>query len=171
MWPSRALSRHFVVSFLAVSLIVSQALAENISCAWDRAVFNRDGASLVFRVEIADDAAERAKGLMYRKKLDPMSGMLFVYEQPREVSFWMRNTLIPLDMIFIDERGVVRHIHREARPLDETPIPGAVPGDDDPDRLLVLEIAGGEARRLGLHIGDVLSHPALDRSKAVAPCN
>lgn len=96
--------------------------------------------------------------------------MLFVYPEPQPVSFWMRNTLIPLDLIFFDETGVIRHIHRNARPLDETPIPGAAIGDPRPDRLMVLEIAGGEAARLGLAAGQQLAHPALDRAGAAWPC-
>jgi len=73
---------------------------------------------------VADDAAERAQGLMFREAMPLSSGMLFVYGRPQRVSFWMRNTLIPLDMIFADARGVVTRVHAEAVPLDETPIDG-----------------------------------------------
>ncbi|MDM7458122.1 MAG: DUF192 domain-containing protein [Paracoccus sp. (in: a-proteobacteria)] len=125
---------------------------------------------LDFSVEIADDPASRAQGLMFRDNLPSGHGMLFIYERPQIVSFWMENTLIPLDMIFMDARGVIRHIHENARPLDRSPIPGAVPGDPAPRRLMVLEIAGGDAKRLGLSEGTAMAHPRLDQSKAALPC-
>ena len=81
------------------------------------------------------------------------------------------NTLIALDMIFIDARGEVRHVHSMARPLDETPIPGAAPTDPAPERLMVLEVAGGEAARLGIVPGMALSHPRLPQAGALAPCD
>ncbi|WP_236641340.1 DUF192 domain-containing protein [Paracoccus aeridis] len=123
-----------------------------------------------FAVEIADDPAERATGLMNRPALKPGTGMLFVFDEARPQSFWMKNTLVPLDILFMDEAGVVRHIHPDARPLDLTPLPGAAPGDPDPDRLMVLEIGGGEAARLGLRTGAVLRHPRLPQATAAAPC-
>ena len=126
--------------------------------------------ALSFTIELADTDESRARGLMYRRDLPAGQGMLFVYPSSHPVSFWMRNTLIPLDMVFLDPRGVIRHIHRMARPLDETPIPGAAIGDPDPNRLLVLEIAGGEADRLGLQTGQVLAHPAVPEDVAAWPC-
>ncbi|MFC0202307.1 DUF192 domain-containing protein [Paracoccus rhizosphaerae] len=126
--------------------------------------------ALSFQVELADTPERRARGLMFRTNLPAGQGMLFVYERPQPVSFWMRNTLIPLDMVFIDESGVIRHIHRNATPLDETPIPGAAPGDPAPDRLMVLEVAGGEAARLGLKIGQPVAHPAFSAQEEAWPC-
>lgn len=161
---------------LALFVLPVQALSfpdvsDFASCAPDIALLRiEDEKALSFSVEIADTDQLRARGLMFRRNLPQGHGMLFVYEQPQPVSFWMRNTLIPLDIIFFDETGVVRHIHENALPLDETPIPGAVRGDPDPDRLFVLEIAGGEAARLSLRDGHVLAHPALDSSIAVWPC-
>ena len=140
-------------------------------CAPDRAVLTPpSGERVTIAVEIADDAAERAQGLMGRTALPEGHGMLFVYESARPASFWMKDTLIPLDMLFFDDAGVLRHIHPQARPLDLTPVAGAVPGDPDPDRLLVLEIAGGAAGRLGLVEGTVLSHPAVPQAAAARPC-
>lgn len=126
--------------------------------------------ALSFAVELADTDESRARGLMFRRDLPAGQGMLFIYPEPQPVSFWMRNTLIPLDMVFADAQGVIRHIHANARPLDETPIPGAAVGDPDRDRLMVLEIAGGEAARLGLEPGMVLAHPGLDPETAAWPC-
>ncbi|NCX55277.1 MAG: DUF192 domain-containing protein, partial [Rhodobacterales bacterium] len=79
-------------------------------------------AHIRLNVEVVDSAKERAIGLMHRENLPYNNGMWFIYETPRTVAFWMRNTLIPLDMIFVDEHGVVQKIHKNARPMDETPI-------------------------------------------------
>ena len=117
-----------------------------------------------FSVEIADDAQERAQGLMHREQMPAASGMLFVYEYPQSLSFWMRNTLIELDMIFIDATGVVRSIHHRAQPLDETPIIGGT------DLTHVLEINGGLAGRLGITEGSVVRHPSFSGNQAVWPC-
>lgn len=141
------------------------------ACAEDRALILRgDGQAVAVRVELATDPVTRAQGLMNRAHLPAGQGMLFVYETPQPASFWMKNTLIPLDMLFFDARGVLRHIHAKAQPLDLTPVPGADPGDPDPARLMVLEIGGGEAARLHLAPGDRLAHPALPQGTAAWRC-
>lgn len=141
------------------------------ACAADLAVFLGGPAPLSYQIEIADTVPERARGLMYRRDLAPDHGMLFIYESPRPVAFWMKNTLIPLDLVFMDARGVVRHIHQGAVPLDLTSIPGARPDDPDPDRLMVLEIAAGGVARDGLMLGMTLRHPGLDSAIAATPCD
>ena len=117
-----------------------------------------------FVVEIADDVAERAQGLMYREAMARSAGMLFVYERPQSVSFWMENTLIALDMIFVDPAGLVTRVHENARPLDRTLIAG---GDGV---LFVLEINGGLAGLLGITAGSEMRHPLVDQAHAVWPC-
>ncbi len=97
---------------------------------------------------------------MNRDHLASTAGMLFIFDPPRSVSFWMRNTLIPLDMIFLDRDGVVQRIHENAVPLDETPIPG---GDGI---FAVLEINGGLSRALGIAPGSQLRHPAFGSGAA-----
>ena len=123
------------------------------------------GSVLRFTIELADTPAERAKGLMFRESLPRSAGMLFLFERPQVASFWMRNTLIPLDMIFVGADGTVTHVHSEAVPGDLTPIRG---GDGIQS---VLEINGGLARRLGIVPGSVLRHPALDQATAAWPCD
>ncbi|MCL4064978.1 DUF192 domain-containing protein [Pseudomonas sp. GX19020] len=115
-----------------------------------------------FSVEIADTAASRAQGLMYRESLAPEAGMLFIYETPRRAEFWMKNTLIPLDIIFADSRGRVTVVHENAVPGDETPIPG---GDNV---LYVLEINGGLAKKTGIVPGSEMRHPLI--SAGAWPC-
>jgi uncharacterized membrane protein (UPF0127 family) len=112
---------------------------------------------VAFNVDVADDDATRAQGLMHVPSMPLSRGMLFIYQRPQPLSFWMRNTLIELDMLFLDSFGVIQHIHHRAQPLDETPIsPGPMPLNG------VLEINGGLARRLGIAVGDVVRHPALE---------
>jgi hypothetical protein len=110
-----------------------------------------------FVVEIADNDLTRTKGLMHRKSMAPDRGMLFDFKTPREVAFWMRNTYIPLDLIFIQKDGRVLSIARNARPMDDTPIPsgGPVVG--------VLEIAGGRAAQIGVLPGDRVRHRIFPR--------
>lgn len=110
-----------------------------------------------FKVEIADDDAERARGLMHRRSLAADRGMLFIFPDERPVAFWMRNTLIPLDMIFIRANGTIRSIAHETVPLDETPVPSGGPVR------AVLEVAGGRARQLGVLPGDRIVHRAFPR--------
>ncbi|MDO5646516.1 DUF192 domain-containing protein [Paracoccus sp. (in: a-proteobacteria)] len=150
-------------------LAFSGAAAADPVCRDDRVQFSGQGGTS-FSVELADTPETRARGLMYRRELPADQGMLFIYDRPQPASFWMRNTLIPLDLIFLDDRGVIRHIHANARPLDETPIPGAAPGDADPNRLMVLEIGGGLAAEHGLAPGQAMAHPRLNQTRAALPC-
>ena len=107
-----------------------------------------------FLVEVADSERERELGLMCRRSLAPDRGMLFNFVRERpDAAFWMRNTLIPLDIIYIRRDGVVRSIIRNARPLDETPRPAGGP------ILGVLELAGGRAAQIGLQPGDRIDFP------------
>jgi uncharacterized membrane protein (UPF0127 family) len=110
-----------------------------------------------FMVEVVDNDVTRAQGLMFRKSLAPDRGMLFKFPAPREVAFWMRNTLIPLDIIYIKADGRVLSIVRNARPLDETPLPSGGP------ILGVLEVAGGRAAEIGLLPGDRIVHRMFPR--------
>jgi uncharacterized membrane protein (UPF0127 family) len=118
-----------------------------------------------FSVELADTDAERSRGLMFRERMAASAGMLFVYDRPGRAVFWMKNTLIPLDMVFADATGTVQRVHSNAVPHDETPIDG---GDGI---LAVLEINGGLARRLGIGPGTVMRHPAFAEGAAAWPCD
>lgn len=117
-----------------------------------------------FHAEIADTPARRARGLMGRTQMAADAGMLFLYESPRRALFWMKDTPLPLDMIFADSTGTITHIHHNARPFDETPIDGGE------DVLAVLEVNGGTAARLGLAEGQAMAHAALPQDRAAWPC-
>ena len=101
-----------------------------------------------FSVELATNDAERERGLMYRKSLPEGHGMLFDFGYPQPTAFWMHNTYIPLDIIFIAADGHIVRIAENAKPMDDTLIPsgGLVRG--------VLEVSGGTARKLGIKAGD-----------------
>jgi len=147
----------------AAFLLGVLATGAGAECRDDRATIQGDFGEAHFSVQVADDAAERAQGLMNVAEMATLQGMLFVYDSPQPVSFWMRNTLIPLDMIFAGPDGTVTAIHENAVPLDETPIPG---GDAVQ---FVLEVNGGLTDRLGIEAGDVLQHPAIGEGAAL-PC-
>ncbi len=106
-----------------------------------------------FEVELALDDAHRSRGLMFRKQLGPYEGMLFDFFQEIPVSFWMKNTLIPLDMLFIAADGTIKHIHANAVPMTTDAIPSQFPVR------AVLEINGGSAALLGIKPGDKVKHP------------
>lgn len=111
----------------------------------------------LFTAEVAATPAARARGLMHRESLAPDAGMLFLFEPPRRVSFWMKNTLISLDMLFIDEAGRIVAIAERTEPETLTGH-----GPDQPVRA-VLEINGGLADRLGIRPGDEVRAPPLAR--------
>ena len=151
-----------VILGLGLALLAGMATADD--CRSDSVELKGPWGTARFTVEVADDPAEQAQGLMHRTSMPLGAGMYFVNNRPRSTSFWMRNTLIPLDMLFIDATGVVKHIHHDAVPLDETPIPG---GDGI---LTVLEINGGLAARLGIEVGSFVRHPAHAAHAPVWPC-
>jgi uncharacterized membrane protein (UPF0127 family) len=109
----------------------------------------------VITVELATDDAERQKGLMFRKELPEGRGMLFDFKRDQDVSMWMRNTLIPLDMLFINADGSIRRIAENTEPLSERTIPSGGPVRG------VLEVIGGTARKLGIAAGDKVAHPVF----------
>lgn len=104
-----------------------------------------------FKVEIADTDATRERGLMFRKSLAADHGMLFDFKAAGPVAFWMKNTLIPLDMLFIATDGHIISIARNAVPMSQTPIPSGG------DALGVLEIRGGRAAEIGAEPGDIVT--------------
>ena len=103
-----------------------------------------------FEVEIADDAAERAEGLMYRENLADNAGMLFLYPKDQPVDFWMKNTLLSLDIVYVRSDGTIARIAENTKPLSEQLLPSG-----EPIRA-VLEVKGGTMRALGVSVGDRL---------------
>lgn len=151
-------------ALLAAGLLSLVAAPVWAVCAEDKVTLRGDWGQATFTVVVADDAQERAQGLMFVESMPTLSGMLFVYDQPQPVSFWMKNTLIPLDMLFAGADGMILNIHENAIPGDLTPIPG---GDEIQ---YVLEINGGLSRRLGIAEGDLMQHPSMG-SDAILACD
>ena len=146
-----------------VGLASGQAVLAQ-DCAADRLDIRGDWGTARFGIEIADDPAEQARGLMFRESLAASAGMLFVYPRAGSPTFWMKNTLIPLDMLFIRPDGTVAYVHDRAVPGDLTGINGG------PGILAVLEIRGGLAEALGIEPGDDVRHPAFDGDDAAWAC-
>src|SRR5437763_806012 len=105
-----------------------------------------------FTVDVAKTPEQQERGLMFVRSLAPNRGMIFPYDPPQQVAFWMKNTLIPLDIVFIRADGRIARI-ANARALDETPLPSGEPA------AVVLEIRGGRAAQLGIRAGDKVEWP------------
>jgi uncharacterized membrane protein (UPF0127 family) len=134
------------------------------ACAPDAVELRWSGGQARFSVEIADTEAERAHGLMDRDHMSASAGMLFVYPEPEHAYYWMKNTLIPLDIVFADPTGRVTMIHPNAIPGDLTPLDGGEGVQ------YVLEINGGLAARMGIVPGAELRAAAIDPAKAAWTC-
>ena len=150
------MKRFLACGLAALALTVPAALAEleTSSLTIDSA-----NGSHAFTVEIADEPEEIRTGLMNRESLAEDAGMLFDFGQPREAGMWMKNTLIPLDMLFMDPSGKVIAIARNAVPGSLRTISPGVPVK------AVLELNGGQAAELGIEPGDEVRHPIFGNSE------
>ncbi|MEH3116846.1 MAG: DUF192 domain-containing protein [Methylorubrum populi] len=110
-----------------------------------------------FQVEVMRDDAQRARGLMYRRSMAADHGMLFDFERPMPVTMWMKNTYLPLDMVFIRSDGTVARIAADTEPLSTKVIPSGEPV------LAVLELNAGTAAKLGIRAGDRVEHGMFRR--------
>lgn len=155
--------RKFVTGLL-IAILCPVIVSAEAACRDDTVQLRGDWGEARFRVEVADTEQERAQGLMNRESMSASAGMLFVFQKTAPVSFWMENTLIPLDMIFIAENGQVAHIHHNAQPLDRTSVSSELPVR------YVLEIKGGMARAMGIREGSELRHPSFLQIDAIWSC-
>jgi len=158
------ISRRSVMAMVVASLVSLTPPAIAGTCSANVIEVRDNGVSAQFDIELAVTPTEQAKGLMYRESMPQFAGMLFIYERPRPVSFWMKNTLIPLDMLFIDSRGVVQRIHENAVPLSTASIPGGA------DIQYVLEINGGVSSMLGFGEGAEIRYLGVSQENAAWPC-
>lgn len=149
-----------VVAMLAIS--EPSALLAN--CKDNQLEVKGDWGMVRFRVEIADTPESHNRGLMGRESLGLSQGMFFVFEKPGPANFWMKDTLIPLDMIFIDETGQITTINHQAEPLTTTTFFGGNAIS------FVLEINGGLAKKLGISEGDLVRHPRINHDLAAWAC-
>ena len=138
---------------LAMVLLLALALAEPAAAqALEPLTIVTASGEHLFQVEIANTVDERAKGLMYRRFMPADRGMLFEFEANEPVGFWMKNTYIPLDMVFVSPNGTVTRIAANAEPLSDAVVPSGGPC------IAVLELNGGAAAEIGLKVGDKVSH-------------
>ncbi|WP_117191388.1 DUF192 domain-containing protein [Rhizobium terrae] len=141
----------FVKSALAALFLLFAvgAIAQEMTFPRDElSIKTAAGQTYKFSIELAMTDAQREHGLMYRKEMAPDHGMLFDFGQPRRVSMWMENTILPLDMLFIQGDGTISHIRENAVPYSRDII------DSQGLVKFVLEINAGRARALGIRVGD-----------------
>jgi uncharacterized protein len=146
-----------LAAFLALAVFVASAAPQAQLATYSKSelTIETSAGKQHFAIEEAKTPEQMAQGLMYRRTMAADAGMLFEYERAQPVSFWMKNTLIPLDMLFIGADGTVLDIHERAVPLSLDPI-----GTDKPV-LAVLELNGGTVSRLSIKRGDRIDHPIL----------
>ena len=140
-----------VLVFL-LTLAAPPAVAQEFSELW---IETEAGGRYRFEIELAVTPEEQARGLMHREEMAADAGMLFLFEPVRPVSFWMKNTLISLDMLFVDAEGRIVNIGARTEPLSTASVPS-----DGPVRA-VLEINGGLSAMLGIRPGDKVVHDAF----------
>lgn len=141
----------------ALLLLAAPVCAESAGAAREELIITTQAGERAFAVELADDPQERARGLMYRRAMADEHGMLFDFGAEQPASFWMANTYIPLDMLFIKADGTVESIAERTTPLSTRGVPSKGPVR------YVLEINGGLSDELGIKPGDKVSGPAIDQ--------
>ena len=146
----------------ALSFTTSHA---TINCDPGRIEIATDQGNQSFSIEIADDPDEQARGLMFRPALPADAGMLFIFDPPRPASFWMHNTMIPLDMIFIDDTGRVDSIAERIDTFSQQA------SSSLGDVRAVLEINGGLSRQMGIVPGAQVIHVAFDNAPDEVRCS
>lgn len=157
---SRSFSRFPFVRMWVAALVVllaglwRPALAEGGLEKFE--ILTSDGAR-VFQVEVMRTESERARGLMFRRYMPEDRGMLFDFKTEQQVTMWMKNTYLPLDMLFFSRDGRIVNIAANAEPMSETLIPSGAPA------WAVLELNGGAAARFGLKVGDQARHSIFSR--------
>lgn len=150
---------HWIVLVAALALPASAAHALETFDKSTLTIETASGGHLKFQVELAITPAQQTQGLMFRQKMAQDAGMLFVYQTPQSSAFWMQNTYIPLDMLFVEADGRIERIHANATPLTTTPIDGPA------KTKAVLEINGGLSAKLGIRPGDHIVHPLIAAEK------
>ncbi|NSX90919.1 DUF192 domain-containing protein [Agrobacterium tumefaciens] len=156
----RAMVKSAVMALLFFTLAgTAQSQERQIFSSEPLTIETASGKTHDFVAELALDNAQREQGLMFRKSMPPENGMLFDFGEARDVAMWMRNTLIPLDMLFIARDGRITHIHENAVPHSEAIISSRGPVK------FVLELNGGTAKRYGIKPGDMVRSAQIGNRK------
>ncbi len=138
----------------------SDSGSANVGVKTELRIEKQSGGFVTFNVEVASTEKERSVGLMNRDFMPVDEGMLFVFQKETFRSFWMKNTLIPLDIIFVNKDGIVAHIHENAVPNDLTGISSQMPV------MYAVEVNGGQSLKHGIQVGDTVFHDKLKRTLA-----
>jgi uncharacterized membrane protein (UPF0127 family) len=154
-----------LVVVVAVLVLLVPVAEATVACDPNEIEIVAEPVNLTFTIEVSDDPEEQARGLMFRSALPADSGMLFIFDPPRPASFWMRNTMIALDMIFIDDTGRVESIAERNDPYSERV------SSSLGDVRAVLEINGGLSRQLGIVPGAQVIHPAFQEAPDGQHCS
>ena len=147
---------------LAASVVFYNSALAN--CADDHVHLSGSWGSAKFTVEVADTDAERTQGLMFRDNMAKFESMLFVYDNPQQVAFWMKNTLIPLDILYFTAEGVLLDIRENAAPGDLVPFRSSGPVQ------YVLEVNAGTSKTLKLGLDTILGHARLAQKRKTHAC-
>jgi uncharacterized membrane protein (UPF0127 family) len=151
----RVLRPAVFAAFFLVTGIAAPPLGTQTSGPREELTVETKAGSREFQVEIADDERERALGLMFRRSMGEEEGMLFDFGREEPATFWMRNTYISLDMLFIKSDGTIESIAKQTTPLSDKGVPSKGPVR------YVLEINGGTSDELGIHPGDKITGAAV----------
>jgi len=150
----------YLIALLCLLALPAFAAAQEAEVTFEESplvIVTQDGLKHDFVVELAETQDQRTRGLMFREELAPDRGMLFDFKRVQRVSMWMRNTVIPLDMLFIRADGRIATIAENTVPFSLQPIPSR-------RRVLgVLELPGGSVERLGIQTGDLVQHSIFER--------
>lgn len=159
--------RYLLPGFCVIALVLglhTMTIASGIPASMPvetLAIVTSDGEQHEFTVYLANTPATRARGLMYVTRLEPDHGMLFDFERPHAIHMWMKNTPLSLDMLFIDEHGVVTRIEQRTKPFSTEII------SSGSEVLAVLELNGGRTEKLGIAAGDRVVHRLFERGNGV----
>lgn len=154
-------------AFTAIALsgtIVASGGAAVAACQDNRVELRGDWGTARFRVALADTPQTRARGLMFVEEMPAAAGMFFIFDNETIRTFWMRNTLIALDILYFDATGTWVSAAEDAKPMDETTLPSDGPAQ------YVLEVNAGLVARFGMGEGTEIRHPAIDQDSAAWPC-
>ncbi len=145
-----------VIAAVLTFLVTAQAVALERFDKSELTIVTKQS-RLIFNIEVAKTPAQHAQGLMYRRAMAPDAGMLFIHNRPRPASFWMKNTFIPLDILFIGKDGRIVNIQQRTVPRSLAPI------RSKGDVIAILELNGGTASRLGIKAGDEVRHEIFEK--------
>ena len=152
----KSLSGFLLVNLFAFFFVLNTGWAQEFKT--ENLVIKTESKKIEFTIELADTPETRRVGLMHRTELPKDQGMLFDYNYPYVAAMWMKNTLIPLDMLFIRKDGTIAYIHHRAKPHDLSEITAG-----EPVRA-VLELAGGVAKQQKIRVGHKVLHPIFKTS-------